>query len=203
MSSKGQKVAQNRGTKQQKGPKMQPRRWDTITVLIVLGGCIVVALIVFFGVQLLTQQSANNSANTSSGTGLSNNNNAPPNATGTLPSNKGTSSGYSAEFLATLKSHIAQGLHLSVDQVTNQLEGGKQISDVASEQGVSSSQLNTIEINAYQAAFDQAVQEGTYTQAQADSYMQNYRRQDPNRMNVNITQLFGGTPILSGTPQGG
>ena len=111
---------------------------------------------------------------------------------------KGQGGGYSAAFIVTLKQRVAERLNMSVDQLTTQVSSGKQIADVAAAQGVSAAQLHTIILDAYQAAFDQAVKDGTYTQAQADQYMSGYRGRTASALNDTVTELFGGAP--SGTP---
>ena len=111
---------------------------------------------------------------------------------------KGQGGGYTGAFIATLKHRLAERLNMSVDQLTTQVSSGKQIADVAAAQGVSAAQLHTIILDAYQAAFDQAVKDGTYTQAQADQYMSGYRGRAASALNDTVTELFGGTP--SGTP---
>ena len=115
------------------------------------------------------------------------------------PAGKGQGGGYSAAFIATLKQRVAERLHLSVDQITAQVSSGKQIADVAAAQGVSAGQLHTIILDAYQAAFGQAVMDGTYTQAQADQYMSGYRGRTASALNGTITAMFGGG-TQPGTP---
>ena len=115
------------------------------------------------------------------------------------PPGKSQGGGYSAAFIATLKQRVAERLHLSVDQITAQVSSGKQIADVAAAQGVSAGQLHTIVLDAYQAAFGQAVTDGTYTQAQADQYMSGYRSRTASALNGTITAMFGGG-TQPGTP---
>jgi len=174
--------------------------WNRTSIMLALAGCVVVGLLLFFGIRLLAQQSQNNTPPPSAQTGQSGVVRQQPGqqSQGTPPAGKGQ--GYPPAFLTTVRQHIAQGLHLTVDQITSQMVAGKQITDVASAQGISSGQLHTIELNAYQAAFQQAVQNGTYTQDQASTYMANYRQRSPEQLNESVTLLFGGT---SGTPQAG
>jgi hypothetical protein len=108
------------------------------------------------------------------------------------PPGKGQGGGYSAAFTATLKQRVAGRLHLSVGQITAQVSSGKQIADVATAQGVSADQLHGIILDAYQAAFDQAVRDGIYTRAQADGYMSGYRGRTASALNGTITEMFGG-----------
>ena len=175
--------------------------WSSTSILLALAGCAVVGLLIFFGIRLFAQQAAGNTSTPSPSGGNGGQVIQQPGGSGsqsTPPASKG--SGYPPEFLNTVKQQVAQGFHLTVDQVTSEVSSGKQITDVAAAQGISSDQLHTIELNAYQTAFNQAVQNGTYTQDQANTYMENYRQRDPGRLNDGITLLFGGMP---GTPQAG
>ena len=174
--------------------------WNRTSIMLAFAGCVVVGLLLFFGIRLLAQQSQNNTAPPPSQTGQSGVVRQQPGqqGQGTPPAGKGQ--GYPPAFLATVRQHIAQGLHLTVDQITSQMVAGKQITHVASAQDISGGQLHTIELNAYQAAFQQAVQNGTYTQDQANTYMANYRQRSSEQLNESVTLLFGGT---SGTPQAG
>ena len=113
---------------------------------------------------------------------------------------KGQGGGYSPTFIATLKHRVAEHLNMSVDRLTTQVSDGKQIAAVAAARGVPAAELHTIILGAYQAAFDQAVTDGTYTQAQADRYMSGYRGRTASALNDTVTELFGGTP--SATPGG-
>ena len=63
---------------------------------------------------------------------------------------------------------------------------------MAAARGVSAGQLHAIILGAYQAAFDQAVRDGTYTQAQADQYMSGYRGRTASALDGTITEMFGG-----------
>jgi hypothetical protein len=198
----------NKSNTENKGGTMEKRRrkrnseWSATSIAFALTGCLVVGLILFFGIRLLTQQSQNTTTPPSSPTGQPGVVIQQPGgggqSQGAPPANKGQ--GYSSAFLNTVRQNIAQGLHLTVDQVTSEISSGKQIADIAAAQGVSSTQLHTIEVNAYQAAFNQAVQNGTYTQDQANTYMENYRQRDPGQLNDGVISLFGGMP---GTPQAG
>jgi hypothetical protein len=181
-------------TREQAKGTRKPGEWNRNSILLACAGCIVVGVLLFFGIRLLGQQSQNSPSSTNPGGQSGVVIQQPGSGGGTPPANKGSGGGYSATFLATVKQHIAQGLRLTADRVSTEVQSGKQITDVAAEQGISNDQLHTIEINAYQAAFDQAVQDGTYTQDQANTYMASYRQRDPTQLNATVTTLFGGTP---------
>ena len=53
-----------------------------------------------------------------------------------------------------------------------QLQAGKRLSQLAAAQGVSSSQLQTTEVNAVQSAVNQAVKDGNLTQQQGTAFIQ-------------------------------
>lgn len=76
------------------------------------------------------------------------------------------------QYLPGIATQVAQGLHLTVGQLEAQLQSGKSLSDIATAQGVSSTQLQTIVTNAIQSAVNQAVSAGNLTQQQATSIMQ-------------------------------
>ena len=72
---------------------------------------------------------------------------------------------------------MAQGLHLTSAQLTTDLKNGQSLEQVAKAQGVSTSQLRTIVLNAIQSAANQAVKDGNLTQTQASDLMQALQRQ--------------------------
>jgi polyhydroxyalkanoate synthesis regulator phasin len=76
------------------------------------------------------------------------------------------------QYLPAVANQVAQGLHMTVDQLKTQLQSGKSLSDIATAQGVSSSQLQTLVTSAIQNAVDKAVSDGNLTQQQATNIMQ-------------------------------
>ncbi len=76
------------------------------------------------------------------------------------------------QYLPAIANQVAQGLHLTTDQLKAQLQSGKSLSDIASAQHVSSSQLHTLVTNAIQTAVNKAVSDGNLTQQQATAFMQ-------------------------------
>ncbi len=76
------------------------------------------------------------------------------------------------QYLPNIANQVAQGLHLTTDQLKAQLQSGKSLSDIASAQHVSSSQLHTLVTNAIQTAVNKAVSDGNLTQQQATDFMQ-------------------------------
>ena len=72
---------------------------------------------------------------------------------------------YRSQFTA----QVAQGLHLTSDQLSAQLKAGKSLRAIAKAQKVSDTNLKTILVNAVKSTLSQAVSAGDLTQAQADS----------------------------------
>ncbi len=76
------------------------------------------------------------------------------------------------QYLPDLATQVAQGLHISSTQLMSQLQSGKSLSDIATAQGVSSAQLQSIVTSAVQSAVNKAVSDGNLTQQQATTIMQ-------------------------------
>src|SRR5947209_8691503 len=79
------------------------------------------------------------------------------------------------QYAPDIKNQIAQGLHLTSDQLTAQLKSGKTLSTVATAQNISSTQLQTIVGNAIQNALKPAVTDGTLTQKQVDKLTKRFQ----------------------------
>ena len=79
------------------------------------------------------------------------------------------------QYAPAIKNQIAQGLHLTPDQLTAQLQSGKTLSNIATAQHISSPQLQTIMGNAIQNALKPAVDNGTLTQKQVDKLAKKYQ----------------------------
>ncbi len=75
-------------------------------------------------------------------------------------------------YLPDIENQVAQGLHLTSAQLMAQLQSGKSLSDIATAQHVTASQLHTIVLNAVQSALNKAVAAGNLTQSQATTFMQ-------------------------------
>jgi len=79
------------------------------------------------------------------------------------------------QYTPSIKNQIAQGLHLTPDQLTSQLKSGKTLSDIATAQNISSTQLQTIVGNAIQNALKPAVTDGTLTKKQVDKLTKRFQ----------------------------
>jgi hypothetical protein len=72
------------------------------------------------------------------------------------------------EVRTVVKQQLALGLHLSIEQVTAKLQAGESLETLATAQGLTAEQLQTLEINAYQTAVGQQAREGHATQQDAE-----------------------------------
>lgn len=66
----------------------------------------------------------------------------------------------------TLKSQIAQGLKLTTKQIATQLKAGKSLSDIATAQGLSATQLQNLIATSLQNSLNPAITSGELTQKQ-------------------------------------
>jgi polyhydroxyalkanoate synthesis regulator phasin len=76
------------------------------------------------------------------------------------------------KYRSDIANEVAQGLHLSPNQLMTDLKSGKSLSDIATTQHVTTVQLHTLVTNAIQDALHKAVSAGDLTQAQADAFTQ-------------------------------
>ncbi|MHB8599427.1 MAG: hypothetical protein ACYDER_21775 [Ktedonobacteraceae bacterium] len=76
------------------------------------------------------------------------------------------------KYRGDIENSVASGLHLTTAQLTTQLQSGKSLSQVATAQHVSATQLQTIVTNAVQSALNKAVSNKDLTQAQANTFAQ-------------------------------
>jgi len=80
-------------------------------------------------------------------------------------------------YLPGIENQVAQGLHLTSAQLTTDLKNGQSLDQIAKAQGVSTSQLRAIVLNAVQNAANQAVKDGNLTPTQATDLMQALQKQ--------------------------
>ncbi len=95
-----------------------------------------------------------------------------------------------SQYLPNIANQVAQGLNMTTDKLKAQLQSGKSLSDIAAAQGVSSSQLHTIVINAIQSALNKAVSDGNLTQQQAANIMQKLQN-NPQFLDRILDKHFG------------
>lgn len=84
---------------------------------------------------------------------------------------------YLTQYRTPIRSQIAQGLHLSADQLETQLSAGKTLSEIATAQGISASQLQTVVTSAFQSSFQPTVNSGDLTQKQVDALVKRMLKQ--------------------------
>jgi hypothetical protein len=94
------------------------------------------------------------------------------------------------KYTAALLNGVASGLHLSVSQLQADLHSGQTLSQIASAQKVTASQLSTIVLNAVQSTLDQARQAGDITQSQETAFLQ-FLRNHPNLLDRLLDRSFG------------
>src|SRR5215469_9290009 len=81
------------------------------------------------------------------------------------------------QYRPSIENQVAQGLHMTSAQLTTDLKNGQSLDQIAKAQGVSTSQLRTIVLNAVQSSVNQAVKDGNLTQTQASDVMQALHQQ--------------------------
>ncbi|MBV9228697.1 MAG: hypothetical protein JOZ18_05225, partial [Chloroflexi bacterium] len=114
-------------------------------MLYIIGGALVLVLILV-GVSIFVIIPAITSANNTQVASAT-----PTVTVSPTPANRNLFAPYLKQYGPTIKSQIAQGLHLTPDQLTTQLKSGQSLSSIATAQGVSATQLQTIIANAFQA----------------------------------------------------
>jgi len=88
---------------------------------------------------------------------------------------------------------IASALHLAPQQITRQLQAGESMTQIAAAQGVSASELQTIELKAYAHLFDAAVKAGDISQRDADQWLQLFQH-NPQTLEKATIMLFLSDP---------
>src|SRR6266699_6011982 len=86
---------------------------------------------------------------------------------------------WDAKYNWIAENYIATALHLTPEQITAQLQAGKSLTEIAAAQGVSASELQTIELKAFQHMFEVAVKSGGTSQQDADEWMQQLQHTPP------------------------
>jgi hypothetical protein len=190
----GQNLLQSR-------PQRRSRRGPA-TLLLLVGALVIVGVVAIIAWQTFSPGSS-----------------APRTGTNTPASGKGQNSSATppgwndpAIYWQTIREQVAQSLHLTVAQVTAQLQAagaattatpssngkgnapdpGAPMTTVAAQQGISTAQLRTIELNALHKGCDALVAQGTLTQAQADQRMQTFDSWDQGTLNWYVTHAFTG-----------
>ena len=77
---------------------------------------------------------------------------------------------------AAIQNQIAQDLHISASQLQQDIKSGQTVSQIATAQNVSATQLQTDEVNAVKPYLDQAVSAGSVTQKQETTYLSHLQK---------------------------
>jgi len=88
-----------------------------------------------------------------------------------------------------LQDDIANALHLSPGEIRMQLKEGKSIDDIAAARGISASQLQIIELKAFENVFNDAVKSGDISQRDADNWLYPLRN-DPQMLDKMTAGVF-------------
>ena len=167
--------------------KPQRRSGRRLPILLLILGCVIV---IGGGSALLWQLVAHQSDPGVGTPGSAQNRpTSPASAKQERPLNN-CSGGFPPGYNDTLRQQFAQGIHLSVTQVTNELKAGKSLTELAAEQGIASNQLFTLELHAYQVADDSMVTIGCMNQYSANLDVQRYRNAGAAQLNYDFTFLF-------------
>lgn len=90
-----------------------------------------------------------------------------------------------------IRQEVAAGLHLSVDQVKDQVHAGKKIQDIATSQGVSQGQLHTLELQAYQDGLAYYQRIGCLHPGDPDyTRDMSYRTETATQLHDDVTHLY-------------
>ena len=145
-------------------------RWHLPLFLLLLG-----AIIILGGGSVLVWQLVSHQS--TPGSGISRPGNSQSASTAGVKQEqplKDCSQGFPPSYNDTLRQQFAQGVHLTVAQVTAEIRSGKPIEDLAAEQGVSPDQLFSMELHAYQVADNSMVTYGCMNQYSANLDIQRY-----------------------------
>lgn len=126
------------------------------SLLFVVGGVVMLGVVIIIAWSAVSQHVAS-TPGTASGAGN------PTTKGGSIPG-----AGDPEIYWQTIKDQVAQGMHVSLAELQRQLRAGSSINEIAAQQGLSSAQLRTLELNAIQAACQQLVSQGSLTQQEAD-----------------------------------
>ena len=181
----------------------QYRQASLRSIVLTVVSMIIIGSAAFFAFQYFSHTNTGTNGNT---TGGSNPSGTP---TPTLPAIKRSQPDLPTSFYTLLKSQVAQGLHLSVAQISARLQAPVNppspppgIANIATQQGISAAQLHTIEVNAYITAYNAMAKDGIMTQQLANEDIQYYSQTSWSHLNDQVTQAFGGK-VRGNNPSGG
>ncbi len=76
--------------------------------------------------------------------------------------------GWMMQYRDEIDTAIAKGLGMSIGDLRQALQSGKTLGQIAQEKGLTTDQLSSVVLNAYNNALTQAVKDGRLSQSQAD-----------------------------------
>ena len=181
----------------QSRPERRSRR-NLALLLSLLGTVLIASVVAIIVWQALSSASSGTGSSASSSRKGNNNNAVPP--------------GWNDPMIYwnTISTQVAQGLHLSVTQVTAKLQAitpqntvtsnnkgsapspGLAMTQVAVQQGLTTDQLRTLELNALQKACNVMVAHGRLSQVDANQRMQVFEDWDQSTLNWYIMHAFTG-----------
>lgn len=97
-------------------------------------------------------------------------------STPTTGNNKGQVVKILKQNKAQILNQIAQGLHMTPAQLQAQLQSGKTLSQIATAQNISATQLQTIVTNAVKSALQPSVSNGTINQLQVNALVKHLQK---------------------------
>ena len=160
---------------------------------LLVASCAVVLVLVLIAIGIFAMNSRANATGTTSS------------ATGTVQHTSKTVSPYTKplkEYGTSIKNQMAQGLKLTTDQIATQLKAGKSLSDIATAQGLSASQLQNLIATSLQNGFQPAIISGELTQKQVTVLIKRWQK-NPNQLEhllearpkkATSTSVVGATP---------
>ncbi|HVU65972.1 MAG TPA: hypothetical protein VHD63_02535 [Ktedonobacteraceae bacterium] len=183
----------------QNKPQRRSRRGPAV-LLLLLGGAIIVAVVAIVAWQTLVPHT---SSPGSSATAKSHQSGNPVPPGWNDP----------AIYWQIIRTQVARGLHLSVTQITAQLQAagatstatpaltskndaapspGAAMTNLAAQQGLSTDQLRALELNALQTACNTLVAQGKLTQTDASQRIQEFSGWDQGTLNWYVMHAFTG-----------
>ena len=138
----------------------------TKRILFILVGAIVVVL-VLVGVGIFVLLPKVTSANSPTATSTSST---------TTKTKVKTEAAIIKEYTPDIRDNMAQGLHLTPEQLTNDLRSGQTLNQIATTQGVSNTQLQTLISTSVTTGLQPAVTAGTLTQTQVNNLVKRYEK---------------------------
>lgn len=146
------------------------------TVYIVGGGVLLVFILLALGVLFILPHFLSSNAQTTA---------SPTTTATTTPAakQKNVYAPYLKQYGPSIKSKIAQGLHQTPQQLTTQLQAGKSLSDIATTQKISDTQLQNIITTAFTTSLQPAVDSGALTQKQVGRLVKMMLK---NRLNLDL-----------------